>query len=439
MLELVIILALLVLNGVFAMAEIAVVSSRKARLQERAEKGQRGAARALELASNPERFLSTVQIGITLVGVLAGAYGGASLSGHLAPWIAQVPVLAPYAGQIAFGLVVAIITYLSLVIGELVPKSIALRHPESIACAMAGPLNVVSRLSHPLVWVLEVSTRAIMGLLGKSAPPAGPTTAEVEVLLREGLVSGSVSHAEGEMVEGVFDLRDIRAEEIMQPKPKLVFLQHCDTAAQAANLLKNTSQTVYPVYENSRDQVTGLVGLRDLYHSLANGTQEPVSQLMHPPVFVPDNQPALSLLADLRTTALGAAVVIDEFGIVRGLVTLTDLIEEVVGDFHNGHGDDVPKIRQTDADKWLADGMMEIDQVTAAIPGLESFVQAEPDSFQTLAGFIVHHLDRLPREGEVFAIGEFELEVVDMDRQRIDKVGIHRLTAPPAAAAEASP
>ncbi len=431
MTELAIILLLLVFNGAFAMAEIAVVSARKARLQERADQGHRGAALALKLANNPEQFLSTVQIGITLVGVLAGAYGGASLAGHLSPWIAHFPVLAPYAERIAFALIVAGITYLSLIIGELVPKNLALRHAESIACAMAAPLNFISRLSFPLVWVLGISTRAVMGLLGKAAPPSGPTTAEVEVLVREGLISGSVLHAEGELVEGVFDLREILAEEVMRPKPKLVFLHRDDTAQSAVPRLKTSRQRIFPVFEDSRDQVIGLVSLRQLFLSLAEGGQQPLSQFMREPLFVPDNQPALSLLADLRASSLGAAVVTDEFGIVRGLVTLEDLLEEVVGDLHNDHGDDLPQLRQTTEDAWLVDGAMEIDQVTAAIPGLDAIVQAQPDSFQTLAGFIVHELDRLPREGEIFAIGEFEFDVVDMDRQHIDKVGIRRLVTAP--------
>lgn len=432
MLELSLILVLLVFNGAFAMAEIAVVSARKARLQERADQGHRGAALALQLAGNPEQFLSTVQIGITLVGVLAGAYGGASLAGYLTPWLASFTPLAPYAERLAFAVVVAGITYLSLIIGELVPKNLALRHAEGIACTMAAPLHLLSRLSYPLVWVLEISTRAVMSLLGKAAPPSGPTTAEVEVLVREGLISGSVLHAEGELVEGVFDLRDLRAEEVMRPKPKLVFLQQDDTAQTAAARLKNTRQTVFPVFEDSRDHIVGLVSLRELYLSVAAGTSKPVRTLMREPVFVPDNQPALSLLADLRTTPLGAAVVTDEFGIVRGLVTLEDLLEEVVGDFHHdAQADDTPKLRALSPDTWLVDGMMEIDQVTAAIPGFENIVQAEPESFQTLAGFLVHHLDRLPREGETFTIGEFEIDVVDMDRQRIDKVSIRHLSPAP--------
>jgi len=431
MTELALILLLLFFNGLFAMAEIAIVSAKKGRLQELGEKGSRGALLALKLAQNPERFLSTVQIGITLVGVLAGAFGGASLSGYVEPWLRSLPVLADYAEDIAFGLVVAFITYLSLIIGELVPKSLALRNAEGIACWMAAPMNWLSRVGSPLVWVLEFSTRALMSFFGKVEIQSGPTRAEVKVLVREGLVMGSVRHEESEMVEGVFDLRELRAEEIMRPKPRVVFVHLDDTATSVAGKMDDTRQIIFPVYDATRDHVVGLVSLRDLYMATAHGKDPKVGELMHEPLFVSDNQPALTLLEELRKAPLYAAMVTDEFGIVRGLVTIEDLVEEVVGDL-GGHltkpGD--AQIRQTAPDTWIVDGMMEIDPVMAVIPGLEAVVNAEEESFQTLAGLIVQHLERLPREGESFMMGEFQIEVVDMDRQRIDKVSIRRIVIP---------
>jgi putative hemolysin len=431
MTELALILLLLIFNGLFAMAEIAIVSAKKARLQELGKKGSRGALLALKLAHNPERFLSTVQIGITLVGVLAGAFGGASLSGYVEPWLRGVPWLEIYAEDIAFALVVAFITYLSLIIGELVPKSLALRNAEGIACWMAAPMHWLSRVGSPLVWLLEFSTRALMSFFGKAQVQSGPTRAEVEVLVREGLVTGSVHHEESEMVEGVFDLRELRAEEIMRPKPRVVFVHQDDTATSVAEKMEDTRQIIFPVYDVSRDHVVGIVSLRDLYLASAAGKNSKVGELMREPVFVSDNQPALSLLEELRRAPLYAAMVTDEFGIVRGLVTIEDLVEEVVGDI-GGHiskpGD--AQIRQTAPDSWIVDGMMEIDPVMAVIPGLEALVNAEEESFQTLAGLIVQHLERLPREGESFTMGEFHIEVIDMDRQRIDKVSIRRLPQP---------
>jgi putative hemolysin len=430
MTELFLILLLLVFNGVFAMAEIAIVSAKKARLQGRAEEGSKGAKLALKLAENPERFLSTVQIGITLVGVLAGAFGGASLAGYVTPWLEAIPFLAGYEEELAFGLVVAFITYLSLIIGELVPKSLALRNAEGIACVMAGPMDWLSRVGSPLVWVLELSTRALMRFFGKSKAPSGPTTAEVEVLLREGLITGNVRHEESELVEGVFDLRELKAEEIMRPKPKVIFLHVNDTAASAAEELgEGVRQVVFPVYGETRDHVEGMVSLRALFLSVADGKKQTVSELMREPVFVSDNQPALTLLEELRNASHHAAMVTDEFGIVRGMVTIEDLAEEVVGDLKTNRPDTLssPQVRETAPETWLADGMTEIDVVNAVIPGFEAVANAEDDAFQTLAGFIMQHLERLPREGEKFTVGGFEIEIIDMDRQRIDKVSVRKV------------
>jgi putative hemolysin len=430
MTELLIIILLLVFNGIFAMAEIAIVSAKKARMMDRAEKGSSGAKLALKLAENPERFLSTVQIGITLVGVLAGAFGGASLAGYVTPWLKGIPLLAGHEDEVAFGIVVAFITYLSLIIGELVPKSLALRNAEGIACAMAAPMDWLSRVCRPLVWVLELSTRTLMRFTGKSQAPSGPTTAEVEVLLREGLITGNVRHEESELVEGVFDLREMKAEEIMRPKPKLVFLHVDDSAASVAEELgEGVRQVVFPVYDETRDHIVGLVSLRALFLSVAAGRTQKVSELMREPVFVSDNQPALTLLEELRKASHHAAMVTDEFGIVRGMVTIEDLAEEVVGDLKTNRPDTSshPQVRETAPDAWIADGMTEIDAVNAVIPGFEAVANAEDDAFQTLAGFIMQHLERLPREGEKFTVGGFEIEIIDMDRQRIDKVGVRRV------------
>jgi putative hemolysin len=427
MFELAIILFLLVFNGVFAMTEIALVTAKRSRLKQRADAGNAGALLALRLTENPERFLSTVQIGITLVGVLAGAFGGASLAGYVAPLLKEIPMLAAYADQIAFGLVVAGITYLSLIIGELVPKNLALRNPEAIASSMAGPMNLLSRVASPMVWVLELSTRAVMRLFGKAPENVGPSRDEVEVLIREGIITGGVRADESEMVEGVFDLREIRAEEIMRPKPKVLFLAADALSTTVVEQVVDTRQLVFPVFEGSRDHVVGLVSLRSLYRDAATGQSQPMSALMNEPVFVSDNQPALSLLALLRHAPLFAAVVTDEFGIVRGMVTLEDLVEEVVGDLpFQAHADD-SVIRQTGPDSWLVDGLTEIDQVVLAIPDLETQVEAEQESFQTLAGYILHQLERLPIEGESFTVGHFQFEIIDMDRQKIDKVAIQRL------------
>lgn len=437
MFELMIIVALLLVNGVFAMSEIALVSVRRARLQQRAEKGDAGAARALKLAENPERFLSTVQVGISLVGVLAGAFGGASLAGDLSPLLARLPPLAPHADRIAFVLVVALITYLSLIIGELVPKGLALRHAEAIACAMAGPMGKVTRVARPIVWFLERSTHAVLRLFGKpTGRNDGPSVEEMEVLLRQGIVTGVVHRSESDMVEGVFDLREVLAEEIMRPKPQVTFLHVEEAPEHFWSTVAASHQNVFPVYDQSRDEILGLVSLRDLYANAASGSGKPLRELLHQPVFVPENEPGLSLLKTLRKGVLGAGVVTDEFGTVRGLITLEDLLEEVVGELRPPVAHSAPGIRKTADGTWLVDGMVEIDDVIEAIDGLKALVAAEKEPFQTLAGYIVHRLDRLPEEGESFRAGAFVFEVIDMDRQRIDKVAIRRDPPAPAAGAD---
>jgi putative hemolysin len=432
MFEIIVILFLLLLNGIFAMTEIALVSVRKGRLKQLAEAGDSGAIKALKLVENPERFLSTVQVGITLVGVLSGAYGGATLSAELSPVIARLPAIAAYADRIAFAVVVGIITYLSIVIGELVPKNLALRNAEKIALFMSRPMSWVAWLARPVVWLLEFSTRVLMRLFGGDASgPSGPTREEVQVLVREGIVTGMVDENESDMVEGVFDLREVLAEEIMRPKPKVLFLQANETMEHIWSRVAGSRQTVFPVHEGSRDEIVGLVSLRDLFANAASGKPRPVGELLSTAIFVAENQPALSLMETLRRSPLGAALVTDEFGTIRGLITLEDLVEEIVGDLRpDNAAEEAAAFRASGENTWIADGLMEIDDVIEHLPELEEVVEREHEPFQTLAGYIVHRLDRLPIEGESFQAGGFEFEVVDMDRQRIDKVLIRRLPPP---------
>lgn len=430
--EVIVIFSLLVLNGVFAMAEIALISARRTRLKRLAEAGSKGARLALKLGENPERFLSTVQVGISLVGVLAGAYGGASLAPYVTPLFQSIPLLAPYADRLAFILVVALITYVSLIVGELVPKGLALRFPEAIASGMARPMQLLSGAAKPLVWFLELSTKIVLKLFGKRPEGEGSASVDdVEVILREGIVTGMVRREESEMVEGVFDLRDVLAEEVMRPKPLVVFLPHDALLEAYWPLVASTDQTVFPVYEQSRDSVVGLVSLRVLFANLASALPKPLGEICHEALFVAETQSALSLMDTLRHSPLGAALVADEFGTVRGLITLEDIVEEVVGELRPGapHSDR-PSIRETGPEAWLADGLVEIDAVEEAIPGFAELTEEEKEPFQTLAGYIVHRLDRLPSEGESFKAGDFAFEIIDMDRQRIDKVSIRR-TAPP--------
>lgn len=438
MTEILVILLLLVLNGVFAMAEIALISARRGRLKSQAEAGRRSAELALKLGENPERFLSTVQVGITLVSVLAGAYGANRIAPSLVPWIEQFPALAPQAVRIAFVLVVVVITYLSLVVGELVPKGLALRFPEAIAAGIARPMAFLTALAKPLVVVLELSTRLVLKLFGnRPADDGSDSVADVEVILREGIVTGTFHQEESEMVEGVFDLREVLAEEVMQPRPRILFLPHDAKPEDYRDLVAESGQAVFPVFEENRDTIVGMVDLRHLFANLVGPSPRPLGEICVEPLFVSETQSALTLLDTLRHSSLGAALVADEFGTVRGLISLDDIVEEVVGELRPNDLKDRPGLRDLDDGSWIADGLVEIDEVEAAIPGFGVLTEAEKEPFQTLAGYILHRLDRLPAEGESFAAGEFEFEIVDMDRQRIDKVLIRR-TVPSEAPEEAS-
>lgn len=427
------IFALLMLNGAFAMAEIALVSVKKSRLQQAAEAGNKRARIALKLIENPERILSTVQIGITLVGVISAAFGAQNIADLMTPWINDLPLVGTSAPQISFALAIVALTYCNIVIGELVPKGLALRSPEGIALRMARPMTWLSRTASPLVWLLEKSTRLLMKLFGASdASSSGPSREEVQVLVREGIITGGVDQEESDMVSGVFDLQNIQAEEIMLPRPKVTFLPHDATHVQICQRIANSKQSVFPIYEGSRDQICGLVSLRALYASKVSALQEtPLRAIMQPPAFVVENQPALKLFQTLRSTALGAALVTDEFGTIRGFITIDDIIEEVVGDYKKDLNPERAQVRVLLENSWIVDGMTEIDDVTQAIPELESAVILEDEAFQTLAGFIIHKIDRLPTEGEKFTIGRLEFHIADMDQQRIDKIIITRLPQEP--------
>jgi len=431
MIEIGVITLLLILNGIFAMAEIAIVSSKKSRLQQWANEGNRNARTVLTLMENPERFLSTVQIGITLVGVFSGAFGGASLAKYLAPLLEPLPLFGLSPASVAFAIVVALITYFSLIIGELVPKGLALRNPEKIAMVMAQPMALLSRIASPLVWVLAASTKLLMKLFGtEDTRQDGPSREEVQVLVREGMVTGDVQPEENEMVSGVFDLQNIHAEEIMLPRPKVTFLPSDATHEQIWQRIQHSKQSVFPIYEGSRDQICGLVSIRALYASLSQqGTSTTVKSIMQAPSYVVENQPALKLMKTLSETSLGAALVTDEFGTIRGLITMDDIIEEVVGDYRKDH-QETPQLRLLQDNQWIADGMIEIDDILDAFPELKEAVTSEEESFQTLAGFLFHMIDRMPQEGESFVINGLNLLIADMDQQRIDKMIISRINTP---------
>ncbi|HSH44568.1 MAG TPA: hemolysin family protein [Longimicrobiales bacterium] len=330
--EVFLILLLALLNGVFAMSEIAVVSSRKSRLRQRAEDGRKGARRALDLAENPTRFLSTVQVGITLIGVFAGAYGGASIAGHLDHWLEGIPFIGRYSQEVALGTVVAAITYLTLVVGELVPKRIALHDPERIASLVAAPMHGLSVVTAPLVKLLSLSTNTLLRLLRLRKSDEPPVTQEdVSDMLDVGLEAGIFEEEEHDLVERIFWLGDQRVESLMTPRTKVEWLDINDPPEVHRQVLVRHRFAHYPVCDGTIDRVVGMVRAKDLVADLVEDQPLDIRAAARRPLYAPEGMGALQLLELFRETGIHLAIVVDEFGGTDGVVTLNDLVEGITG------------------------------------------------------------------------------------------------------------
>lgn len=427
--ELVIILLLILANGIFAMSEIAVVAARKIRLQQRAEEGDHRAQAALTLANSPAQFLSTVQFGITLVGVLAGAYGGARLSAPLADLIRGVALLAPYADPIALGTVVAAITVLSLILGELVPKNVALQYPESIASWVARPMQLLSRIGGPLVRVLTGATTLVMRVFGiKGSAEGGLTEDEIRAVISEGAETGVLEPAEESIVQRVFQLGDQRVAAIMTPRVDIEWVD-IDIAPEKLRLfLASHAHTQFVVCQGDLDNVLGTVRSADLLPAVLRGGAINLRSMLREPLFVPDSMRAFQLLEAFRSSHKHVAIVMDEFGAVEGLVTVTDLLEGLVGalpaDAADAHGSFVAR----GDGSWLVEGSASMEEVTGkfdlTVPDDES------GAYHTLAGFVMARLGHVPRTADAFEWQNVRFEVVDMDGRRVDKVMISRAPSP---------
>lgn len=432
LLDILIIFLLLLANGIFAMAEIAVVSSRKARLRGLAEEGSRKAKAALALAEQPTAFLSTVQIGITLVGILAGAFGAATLSESLGLWVAGlVPALAAYSKAVGVFVVVAAITYCSLIIGELVPKRVALSNPEGRAMLVAIPMTGLARLASPVVWFLTVSTNAVLKVFGldqeKEAPPSEE---EISHLIEQGAVAGVFHQSERAMVEGVLRLDERPVTEIMTRRNQIVWLNVADPDEVNWRIIVGSGHSHFPVYEGSRDQVLGLVSVKALWAQAALGLPSRVRDHLTTPLVVPKTVHVVQLLDTFKKSGKHLALVTDEFGGVQGIVTLIDVMEAIVGDLPEPGDRGVPDAQQREDGSWLVDASMPVEQLRKRfqmplLPG------EEDEDFETLGGFVLDYLARIPRPGEAFVLEDWRFEVVDMDRHRVDKVMLSRVAAGP--------
>lgn len=420
--EIGIIVLLIVANGFFALAEMAIVSSRASRLESLAAQGDRGAAKALELTREPADMLSAVQVGITLIGILTGAFGGATLSGHLAVWLKKVPALAGVADGLSLGLVVASITYVSLVVGELVPKRIALNNPEPIASFLARPIFIFVRVNRPLVRLLSLSTQIVLAAVGTKPPEEPPVTEEeVKVMIDQGAQHGVFEESEREMVENIFQLSDMRAGALMTPRVQIEWLDLEDSAHQNLNIIAAGRHSCYPVGRGSLDAIVGVVFTKDMLADHVADRDLDLEHAAREPLYVPRSMPALKVLEAFREEKMTIALVIDEFGGIDGLVTLNDIMQHIVGGIALGdEADEDEAVRREDG-SWLLDGMMAIEDFKELFDFGE-LPEEERANFHTLGGFVVSFLGYIPQVGEVFIWGGHRFEILDMDRTRVDKV-----------------
>jgi putative hemolysin len=420
--DILIIILLILANGFFSMAEFAIVSAKTARLQKRALAGDAGAAAALELAGDPTQFLSTVQIGITVIGILAGAFGGATLAGPLAEIFADIPLIAPYSGPLAVATVVAAITYLTLVVGELVPKRVAMSNAERIASRVARPMQLLSTAVTPLVRLLSISTEAVLRVLGVRKP-AGPEVTEEDIrgLIGQATREGIFHEAEQDMVESVFRLGDRRVSVLMTPRPEIVAVDVEDPDAENWQKMIESGHVYFPVYREHLDNLLGIVSVRDLWVRMISGETPEISKALTPALFVPESAPALSVLDEFKTSGARLALVTDEYGSIQGLITIHDIMASIVGGIPSaGHPPEGAAIQREDG-SWLLDGLLPIDEFHDLIDA-DTLPGEGRGYYQTLGGFVMMYLERTPRTGDRFVWDKLRFEVLDMDGYRVDKV-----------------
>jgi putative hemolysin len=417
-----ILLLLILLNGLFAMSELAIASSRKPRLQQWADEGNADAAAALKLAEHPNRLLATTQIGITLIGIITGFFGGITLSAPVAWNLARIPAIARYSEQIAVVLVVGLVTYLSLLVGELVPKRLALQNPERVASMVAQPMTTLSRVAAPIVQFLGASSELILRLLGvRHAADPPITEEEIEILLQEGAAAGVFAPSEHEMVEGIFDLGDREARELMTPRYRLVALDVDDPLAVNYEKMAASPHQVFPVYEGDLDRLIGMVPVKKLWAASLAGEPIDLRALAEPALIVPESMPALEVLERFRDRSGNAAMVVDEYGGTQGLVSLHDLMEAITGDLAVTQESSGEVVR-LDEGCWSLDGALPVHEVRDILALDNPLPGEEHGEFETLGGFLMARLERIPTIGDVTEWDGYRFEVVDMDGRRVDRV-----------------
>lgn len=421
--EIIIILTLIIFNGVLSASEIAIVSSRKARLQAAADKDNKSAQIALNLKENPNHFLSTIQIGITLIGILTGFFSGGSISSYLATVFSQIPFLAPYNQQIAIVVVVLAITYLSLVIGELVPKRIGMAIPERYASFVAAPMLILSKVVKPFVWLLSISTDALVRLMNIKVSKNTVTEEEIKALVDEGVSSGVIDNFEHDFVDRLLVLGDKRAINLMVHRSDIVCLDLQNDFEENQQILRQSEHSEFPVVDGSFDQVKGIIHVKTFLKKYIDNKPIDMQALVKPIPFVNENTSAYNILNVLRTGKAQLAVVIDEYGIPQGIVSIKDIVRQLFGEMNNSEERSDASIRKREDGSYIIDGRTQLDDFLDYFQ-IELTEDEEDDisNITTLGGLVFLTLDHVPEEGEFIHFKDYRLEVIDMDGHRIDKV-----------------
>lgn len=416
--EIIILLALIFINGLFVMSEIALVSARKSRLEHQAEKGDLKAKRALELANSPEKFLSAAQIGITLIAILTGVYSGERFAGYLKPSIEKFDLLKPYADTISITIIVVIVTFLSIIFGELIPKQIGLLKAERIAKLVAGPMNIFARFTHPIVWLLNKISILFFRIFSiKRSKDDAITEEEIKTLIGEGTEAGTIDEAEQEIIERVFHLGDRNITSLMTHRSDIIWFNPHENEDMVKDKIISEPHSVYPICDGQIDNIQGIVSMKTLYISPDSTF---FKDIMQPALFIPENNTPYQVLKKFKQSKIHSCFIVDEYGSVLGLITLNDILEAIVGDLPEPNVSDY-EIKEREDGSYLVDGQIPFYDFLTYFEKADWMNEGEHD-FDTLAGFILHELEHIPKTGEKLAWKGFTIEIIDMDGHRIDKV-----------------
>jgi putative hemolysin len=418
MAEVIILLILMVLNGLFVMSEIALVSARRTRLESQANKGDAKAKTALDLIDNPEKFLSTAQIGITLIAILTGVYSGEKFTDDLKPYVAKIHLLEPYAAAISKGLIIVLVTFLSIIIGELIPKRMGMLRAEKIARAVAGPMNVLSAVAHPVVWLLNKISNLFFKLINiKPASDSAVTEEEIKAMISEGSEHGTIEEEEKEIIERVFHLGDRKITALMTHRTEIEWFDLEDTVQTIIDKANDIIYSTYPICDKTVDDIKGIIYIKEL---LKAEEHVKLKDLIKPALFVPENNSPYQLLEKIKTTKIHSCFIVNEYGTLEGMITLNDILEAIVGDVPQS-GQEEYEIKERSDGTYLVDAQVTFYDFLSRFEKTE-WMNEDEHGFDTVAGFVLHELERIPQTGDSFEWRGFSFEIIDMDGQRIDKL-----------------